>query len=56
MRVIIRPNADELSKWAALYIKKRINEFKPTQDKPFVLGRAEFSIVALVRFFSCMCT
>jgi len=38
MRVIIRPNYDDVSRWAALYIKARINNFKPTAERPFVLG------------------
>jgi len=38
MRVIIRPDADSMSQWAALYIKNRILKFKPTADRPFVLG------------------
>jgi glucosamine-6-phosphate deaminase len=38
MRVIIRANPEEVAKWVAAYIKKRINDFKPTSDRPFVLG------------------
>jgi glucosamine-6-phosphate deaminase len=38
MRVIIQPNYDMVSKWVANYVAKRINEFKPTAKKPFVLG------------------
>ena len=38
MRVIIESNYDSLSKWAADYVVKRINEAKPTAEKPFVLG------------------
>lgn len=38
MRVIIEENYDLLSKWAAAHIVKRINEFAPTSDRPFVLG------------------
>ena len=38
MRVIIEPNYDKMSQWAANHIVKRINEFNPTEDKPFVLG------------------
>ncbi len=38
MRVIIEPNYDQLSRWAAEHVVKRINEFEPTKDKPFVLG------------------
>ncbi|MBQ6965660.1 MAG: glucosamine-6-phosphate deaminase, partial [Bacteroidaceae bacterium] len=38
MRVIIEPNYDALSKWAANYVANRIIEAKPTPEKPFVLG------------------
>lgn len=38
MRVIIESNYDRLSQWAADYVVKRINEAKPTAEKPFVLG------------------
>ena len=38
MRVIIQPNYDLLSKWAANYVAKRINEFGPKESRPFVLG------------------
>lgn len=38
MRVIIQPNYELVSKWAAAYIVKRIRQFKPTAAKPFVLG------------------
>ena len=38
MRLIIQDSYAQLSKWAAAYIVKRINEFNPTEDKPFVLG------------------
>ena len=38
MRVIIEPNYDKMSQWAANHIVKRINEFNPTEDRPFVLG------------------
>ena len=38
MRLIIQPNYDKLSKWAANYVAKRINEAKPTAEKPFKLG------------------
>jgi len=38
MRVIIEPDYDLAAKWSACYIVKRINEFGPTGDKPFVLG------------------
>jgi len=38
MRVIIEPNYELVSKWAANYAAKRINEFSPGESKPFVLG------------------
>lgn len=38
MRILIQPNADAMSKWAAIYIVNKINKFKPTAQKPFVLG------------------
>jgi glucosamine-6-phosphate deaminase len=38
MRILIEPNADAMSKWAATYITNKINKFKPTAQKPFVLG------------------
>ncbi|MDR0573703.1 MAG: glucosamine-6-phosphate deaminase [Tannerella sp.] len=38
MRVIIEPNYETLSKWAAYYIAAKINNAKPTVKKPFVLG------------------
>ncbi|NLV53790.1 MAG: glucosamine-6-phosphate deaminase [Bacteroidales bacterium] len=38
MRVIIEPNYEALSKWAANYVANRIIEANPTPEKPFVLG------------------
>ena len=38
MRVIIQEDYKLLSKWTAAYIAKRIDDFKPTARKPFVLG------------------
>lgn len=38
MRLIIEPNYDKLSKWAANYVASKINAAKPTANKPFVLG------------------
>jgi len=38
MRVIIRVTPEEVALWVATYIKTRITNFKPTKDKPFVLG------------------
>ena len=38
MRVIIEPDYKEMSRWAAEYVAARINEAKPTAEKPFKLG------------------
>jgi glucosamine-6-phosphate deaminase len=38
MRVIIQPNYDLVSKWAANLVANRINAFNPTADRRFVLG------------------
>ena len=38
MRLIIEKDYDTLSKWAAEYVIKRINEFNPTPEHRFVLG------------------
>ena len=38
MRVIIEPDYEKLSQWAADYVVNKINAAKPTAEKPFVLG------------------
>ena len=38
MRVIIQKDHNDVGNWTAAYIARRINEFKPTAKKPFVLG------------------
>ncbi|KAF8141309.1 hypothetical protein EV363DRAFT_1247891 [Boletus edulis] len=38
MRLIIRDNPTAVGDYLATYIAKRINDFAPTADKPFVLG------------------
>ncbi len=38
MRLIIQESYSQLSQWAAAYIVKKINDFNPTEEKPFVLG------------------
>ena len=38
MRVIIQTNYELVSEWAANYTARRINDFKPTEKNPFVLG------------------
>ena len=38
MRVIIESDYQKMSQWAAEHVIDRINAFKPTAEKPFVLG------------------
>jgi glucosamine-6-phosphate deaminase len=38
MRLIIQPDYQSVSKWAACFVASRINSFRPTRKKPFVLG------------------
>lgn len=38
MRLIVQPDYDASSVWAANYIALRINEFNPSADRPFTLG------------------
>lgn len=38
MRLIIEPNQENVSKWAANYIAAKIRNANPTKEKPFVLG------------------
>lgn len=38
MRVIIQPDYQHLSRWAAEYVAARINAAEPTPEAPFVLG------------------
>jgi glucosamine-6-phosphate deaminase len=38
MRLIIQEDYNKLSLWAARYIANKIIEFKPTSERPFVLG------------------
>ncbi|MEI8087520.1 MAG: glucosamine-6-phosphate deaminase [Paludibacter sp.] len=38
MRLIIQPDLEAISEWAATYIADKINSFSPTANRPFVLG------------------
>lgn len=38
MRLIILETSNAVSEWAAKYVMKRINEFKPDENRYFVLG------------------
>lgn len=48
MRVLILDNKEKLSKKVAELVVKRINDFKPTKDRPFVLGLPTGSTPILV--------
>lgn len=38
MRVLIEPDYETMSEWAANYVAKQINAFQPKESTPFVLG------------------
>lgn len=38
MRVIIEPDYQSLSAWAANYVTQKINQYSPSPERPFVLG------------------
>jgi len=38
MRIVIHENYLSISKWTAHYIAKKINDFAPTKENPFILG------------------
>ena len=38
MRLIIQPDYQTISQWAANYVAAKINKAQPTAEKPFVLG------------------
>lgn len=38
MRMLIHENYEALSKWTAHYVAKKIKDFAPTPERPFVLG------------------
>ena len=38
MRLIIQPDYQTISRWAANYVAAKINQANPTPEKPFVLG------------------
>lgn len=38
MRVIIEPDYQSLSAWAANYVAQKINQYSPSSERPFVLG------------------
>lgn len=38
MKLVIQKSYDELSQWAGDYIANSINEFNPSEEKPYVIG------------------
>lgn len=38
MRIIIQEDRNDVGKWAAQYVARKINAFAPTEKRPFVLG------------------
>lgn len=48
MRLVIMENYSGVSEWAAKYIKKRINDFKPSADRYFVLGLPTGPYITLI--------
>ncbi|WP_041178083.1 glucosamine-6-phosphate deaminase [Borrelia recurrentis] len=38
MRLIIRATYNEISRWAANHVARKIKEWEPTKEKPFILG------------------
>ena len=38
MKLVILENYEEISRWTAKYITKKINDNRPTSDNPFVIG------------------
>ena len=38
MKLVILENYEEISRWTARYIAKKINDFKPSSERPFVMG------------------
>ena len=52
MRLVILDDDIKVGEWAAKYVVKRINEFKPSKDKYFVLGKIFFLIFAYMKFSS----
>ena len=38
MRIVIKKDEEKVGKWVANYVADKINQAKPTKEKPFVLG------------------
>lgn len=38
MRLVVQEDAESVGEWVAHYVQERIRRFKPTAERPFVLG------------------
>ena len=38
MRLIIQDSSEDVAEWVTSYIVKRIADYAPTEERPFVLG------------------
>ncbi|GAB9467707.1 hypothetical protein Gpo141_00005044 [Globisporangium polare] len=38
MRLVIEDSQERVAHWVATYVRKRITDFRPTRERPFVLG------------------
>ena len=54
MRLVILDDDIKVGEWAAKYVVKRINEFKPSKDKYFVLGKMFFFLIFAYMKFSSL--
>lgn len=52
MRLVILETSDSVGKWAAKYVMKRINDFKPSADKYGFLSLSLIYIYNEVNIFS----
>ncbi len=52
MRLVIQPDEETVGSWLAEYVISRIEAFRPTAERPFVLGVATGK--TLVRTFECV--
>lgn len=50
MRLVILETSPAVSEWAAKYVMRRINDFKPGPDKYFVLGLPTGLIILIYHY------
>lgn len=49
MRLVVQEDADSVGEWVAHYVQERIRRFKPTAERPFVLGESGLGWMCLQR-------